>query len=63
MLGVVTDKDTDAATPKQVKRPILKSDTKEFDGAIKFIKDGGRISDIRKKYNVSTEIEALLKLK
>ncbi len=63
MLGIVTDKDTDAATPKQTKRPVLKKDTKEFDGASKFLKDGGRISDIRKKYNVSTEVEALLKLK
>ena len=62
-LGLVTDKDTDASTPKQIKRLILKSNTKEFDGAIKFIKDGGKISDIRKKYNVSTEVEALLKLK
>lgn len=61
MLGVVTDKDTDASTPKQIKKPTLSEGTDAFDKALKFVKDGGSISAIEKKYSIAPQV--LLKLK
>lgn len=62
MLGIVTDKDTDAATPKQIRKPVLNAATPAFEKALKFVRDGGSISAIEGKYSVSTEVKALLKL-
>jgi hypothetical protein len=62
MLGIVTDKDTDAATPKQIRKPVLNAATPAFEKALKFVRDGGSISAIEGKYSVSNEVKALLKL-
>jgi len=64
-LGLVTDKDTDAggeqtkATPKSDTK-WLNPKTPEWDAAIKFLADGGAMSDIKKKYAISKANETLL---
>ena len=62
LLGIVTDKDTDAATPKQIRKPVLNAATPAFEKALKFVRDGGSISAIESKYSLGTEVKALLKL-
>jgi len=62
LLGVVTDKDTDAATPKQVRKPVLNAATPAFEKALKFVREGGSIKAIESKYSLGTEVKALLKL-
>ena len=62
LLGIVTDKDTDAATPKQVRKPVLNAATPAFEKALKFVREGGSISAIESKYSLGTEVKALLKL-
>ena len=62
MLGVVTDKDTDASTPKQIRKPVLNAATPAFEKALKFVRDGGSISAIEGKYTLGAEVKALLKL-
>ena len=62
LLGVVTDKDTDAATPKQIRKPVLNAATPAFEKALKFVRDGGSIKAIESKYSLGTEVKALLKL-
>lgn len=42
------------------KKPNLAEGTKEFDAAKKYIADGNSIETIKKKYNVSPEVEKLL---
>lgn len=54
-LGLITDADIDAAgeqkpTPKKIE---LIKDSKEWNSAIEYLKKGGNISDIEKKYSVS----------
>ena len=71
MLGLVTDKDTDAsgqqvsttpaATPAATPaKPSLKPDTKEWEQAIKYLVDGGVISKIEAKYALSEVNKQLL---
>jgi hypothetical protein len=56
-------KDSDA-TNTNTKKPILKSESIAFLKASEFIKDGGKIEDIMKKYAMSKEVEqALLAIK
>ena len=62
LLGIVTDKDTDAATPKQVRKPVLNAATPAFEKALKFVREGGSIKAIESKYSLGTEVKALLKL-
>jgi len=62
LLGVVTDKDTDAATPKQIRKPVLNAATPAFEKALKFVREGGSIKAIESKYSLGTEVKALLKL-
>lgn len=64
-LGLITDVDNDAAgeqtkpteTPEKV---WLNENTEAFTKAREFIKGGGSIVDIRKKYNVSKKVAELL---
>ena len=64
MLGIVTDKDTDAggeqspktAAPKKEDKPWLNENTEAFNKAKEFIKNGGKIADIRKKYAISKSV-------
>jgi hypothetical protein len=51
MLGIVTDKDTDAHG-EQVK-PKLKDLPNELEKAKKYLNEGGKIESIKKKYDVS----------
>ena len=62
LLGVVTDKDTDASTPKQIRKPVLNAATPAFEKTLKFVRDGGSIKAIESKYSLGTEVKALLKL-
>ena len=62
LLGIVTDKDTDAATPKQIRKPVLNAATPAFEKALKFVREGGSIKAIESKYSLGTEVKALLKL-
>lgn len=52
-------KDSDA-TNISTKKPILKAESIAFVKAAKFIKDGGKIEDIQKKYAMSKEVEQAL---
>jgi len=62
LLGIVTDKDTDASTPKQIRKPVLNAATPAFEKALKFVREGGSIKAIESKYSLGTEVKALLKL-
>lgn len=67
MLGIVTDKDTDAAG-QSVKKTVAPADNKkwlnkgtaEFNKASKFVTEGGDINKIKAKYKLSKEVEQLL---
>ena len=56
-LGLVTDKDTDAGgeQTKAAKPQVnwLNPNTESWAGAVKFLADGGKMSDIKKKYAIS----------
>ena len=56
LLGIVTDKDTDAATPKQVRKPVLNAATPAFEKALKFVREGGSISAIESKYSLGKKL-------
>lgn len=69
ILGIVTDKDTDAggeqtkkATPKkqEAEKPWLNEGSAEFTKAKDYITKGGNISEIRKKYAISKKVAELL---
>ena len=57
-------KDSDATNThdKNVssEKPILKAESVAFIKAAKFVKDGGKIEDIMKKYRISKEVEQAL---
>lgn len=63
MLGLVTDKDTDAhgeQTPKQPTQKAVKwlnPNTQEWAKAVEYLAGGGVLSDIKKKYSISKENE------
>jgi hypothetical protein len=61
ILGLVTDKDTDAAG-EQTKpiKPILKADTEHFGKAVEYLMKGGSIDAIKQKYEISQEVETKL---
>lgn len=67
ILSLNIDEDDDgneASKPKEKKpengKPWLNKGTDKFDEAKKFIANGGKISDIEKKYNISKEVKELL---
>jgi hypothetical protein len=58
ILGLVTDKDTDAAGEQtKPSKPILKADTEHFGKAVEYLMKGGSIDAIKTKYEVSQEVE------
>ena len=60
-LGLVTDKDTDAAG-EQTKsdKKWLNPNTKDWDNVIKALAEGYTLADVKKKYNISKENESKL---
>jgi len=61
ILGLVTDKDTDAAGEQtKPSKPILKADTEHFGKAVEYLMKGGSIDAIKAKYEVSNEVEVKL---
>ena len=61
ILGLVTDKDTDAAGEQtKASKPILKADTEHFGKAVEYLMKGGSIDAIKAKYEVSQEVETKL---
>ena len=57
-------KDADATnTHGKAKKPNLNAGTPAFEKAEKYLKDGGSISAIKSKYNISKEVNDLLTLK
>ena len=61
VLGIVTDKDTDAAGEQtKPSKPILKADTEHFGKAVEYLMKGGSIDAIKQKYEVSQEVETKL---
>lgn len=61
ILGLVTDKDTDAAGEQtKPSKPILKADTEHFGKAVEYLMKGGSIDAIKQKYEVSQEVEVKL---
>ena len=57
MLGIVTDKDTDATG--ETKKTELKPGSNEWNKAVDYLVDGGDINKIRLKYTIKDEIELL----
>jgi hypothetical protein len=61
ILGLVTDKDTDAAGEQtKPSNPILKADTEHFGKAVEYLMKGGSIDAIKAKYEVSNDVEVKL---
>jgi hypothetical protein len=61
ILGLVTDKDTDASGEQtKPSKPILKADTEHFGKAVEYLMKGGSIDAIKAKYEVSQEVETKL---
>ena len=48
--------------PSTPKKPVLNAATPAFEKALKFVREGGSISDIKKKYVLGEGVENLLKL-
>ena len=55
ILGLVTDKDTDASKPE------LTIEHENFLKVVEYIRNGGTMDEVRKKYRVSNEIENNIK--
>lgn len=53
-------KDADATNDHKDSRKWLSKGSTEFSKALKFVKDGGKVSDIEKKYRLSGEVKQLL---
>lgn len=61
ILGLVTDKDTDAAGEQtKSSKPQLELKSEAFGKAVEFIMKGGSIEQIKTKYEVSKEVEVAL---
>ena len=61
ILGLVTDKDTDAAGEQtKSNKPSLELKSEAFGKAVEFIMKGGSIEQIKTKYEVSKEVEIAL---
>jgi hypothetical protein len=64
-LGLITDVDTDASGEQEKpqskdERPWLNKGTEQIQMAQDYLKKGGKIADIEKKYRVSKEVKELL---
>lgn len=53
-------KDADATNDHKDSRKWLSKGSTEFSKALKFVEDGGKVSDIEKKYRLSGEVKQLL---
>lgn len=61
ILGLVTDKDTDAAGEQtKAVKPVLNANTEAFGKAVEYLMKGGSIEAIKQKYEVSNEVEVKL---
>jgi len=61
ILGLVTDKDTDAAGEQtKSSKPSLELKSEAFGKAVEFMMKGGNIEQIKTKYEVSKEVEVAL---
>ena len=61
ILGLVTDKDTDAAGEQtKSSKPQLEIKSEAFGKAVEFIMKGGSLEQIKTKYEVSKEVEVAL---
>jgi hypothetical protein len=61
ILGLVTDKDTDAVGEQtKSNKPQLEIKSEAFGKAVEFIMKGGSIEQIKTKYEVSKEVEVAL---
>ena len=61
ILGLVTDKDTDAAGEQtKAAKPVLNANTEAFGKAVEYLMKGGSIDAIKQKYEVSQEVEVKL---
>ena len=47
-------------TPKTTEKPWLNKDTDAYSKVASYLMDGGKLSDVKKKYKVSKEVEQLL---
>jgi hypothetical protein len=58
LLGLqADDDDANLASGKILPKKFLNFNTNEYNKAIEFVKGGGNIIDIKKKYNISKEVE------
>ena len=46
--------------PKTTEKPWLNKDTDAYSKVASYLMDGGKLSDVKKKYKVSKEVEQLL---
>ena len=65
ILGLVTDKDTDAAGKQQPRKQVAKQPQQEltealYPKALEFLKAGGTIANMKQKYVISEEMEVRL---
>ena len=65
LLGIITDKDTDAGGEQTKKatstdKPWLNKGTDEFKQALDYVKKGGKVEAIQAKYKISKEVKELL---
>jgi len=69
ILGLVTDKDTDASGEQEKKqeskqepkeKPALPLSGKDFDKVLAFLQGGGKLETVRTKWEISTQVEKLL---
>ena len=63
MFAIDDTKDSDATNEGDDGKPWLNKNTPQFDAAHKYVLDGGKISDIEKKYKLSKEVKEQLNTK
>jgi hypothetical protein len=54
------DDDGNSAKPKPQQKPELKIGTEAFDKVNKYISEGGKLSEVEKKYQISETIKQIL---
>lgn len=60
LFNIDDTKDSDSMKKPEASKPTLQPNTNEFLKAVEFIKDGGSVEDIRKKYLVSSDTAKLI---
>lgn len=63
MFAIDDTKDSDATNEGDDGKPWLNRNTPQFDAAHKYVLDGGKITDIEKKYKLSKEVKEQLNTK